>query len=169
MGITVRALPALRILVWLSEAGRLAVRCRGPRWVWGHWRWACRWPPGWRPGIRSRVCSWRAPGGSGPRKLRPGRRSGGHPPWDQDMTNMNDGRHPAGPERAREERARENREYVRRTLAEKQPEFAALLESIEAELACPLCRHADGDRVSGLRRTGEPPAFGGARSRFPAG
>jgi hypothetical protein len=40
-------------------------------------------------------------------------------------------------ERARESRARENREYVRRMLARKQPEFAALLESIETELACP--------------------------------
>ena len=46
-------------------------------------------------------------------------------------------------ERARESRARENREYVRRMLARKQPEFAALLDSIEAELACPLCRAAD--------------------------
>ena len=53
---------------------------------------------------------------------------------------MTDGKHPADPERAREERARENREYVRTMLAEKQPEFAALLESIEEELACALCR-----------------------------
>jgi hypothetical protein len=51
-----------------------------------------------------------------------------------------DEKHAASPERAREKRARENREYVRMMLAEKQPEFAALLESVEAELACPLCR-----------------------------
>ena len=50
-------------------------------------------------------------------------------------------------------RARENSEYVRRRLAEAQPEFAALLESLEAELACPVCRAADCGRVSGLRGT----------------
>jgi hypothetical protein len=60
----------------------------------------------------------------------------------------------ASTERARESRAREIRGYVRRMLARKQPEFAALLESIEAELMCPLCRAADRGRVSGLRGTG---------------
>jgi hypothetical protein len=50
-------------------------------------------------------------------------------------------------------RARENSEYVRRTLGEKQPEFAALLESLEAELACPVCRAADAGGVSALRGT----------------
>jgi hypothetical protein len=50
-------------------------------------------------------------------------------------------------------RARENSEYVRRTLGERQPEFAALLESLEAELACPVCRAADAGRVSALRGT----------------
>ena len=51
------------------------------------------------------------------------------------------------------DRARENREYVRRTLAEKQPELAALLEALEAELACPLCGVEDGGPVSGLPET----------------
>ena len=37
------------------------------------------------------------------------------------------------------ERAKENREYVRSLLKEKQPEFAALLESLELELRCPVC------------------------------
>jgi hypothetical protein len=53
-------------------------------------------------------------------------------------------------------RSRENSEYVRRRLAEEQPEFAALLESLEAELAelaCPVCRAADCGPVSGLRGT----------------
>ena len=50
-------------------------------------------------------------------------------------------------------RARENSEYVRRTLGERQPEFAALLESLEAELACPLCGVEDGGPVSGLPET----------------
>jgi hypothetical protein len=52
------------------------------------------------------------------------------------------------------DRARENREYVRRLLKKKQPEFAALLESLEAELSCPLCRDTvAGQLVSGLRGT----------------
>jgi len=50
-------------------------------------------------------------------------------------------------------RARENSEYVRRTLGERQPEFAAMLESLEAELACPVCRAAGAGRVSALRGT----------------
>jgi hypothetical protein len=50
-------------------------------------------------------------------------------------------------------RARENSEYVRRVLGEQQPEFAALLESLEAELACPVCRAADAGGVSALRGT----------------
>jgi hypothetical protein len=54
---------------------------------------------------------------------------------------------------ANTDRARENCEYVRRTLAEKQPELAALLEALEAELACPLCRVEDRGPVSGLRET----------------
>jgi hypothetical protein len=41
---------------------------------------------------------------------------------------------------ANTDQARENSEYVRRMLVEKQPAFAALLESLEAELACPVCR-----------------------------
>ena len=51
------------------------------------------------------------------------------------------------------DRARDNRQYVRRLLREKQPEFAALLESAEAELACQPCQTADSGRVSGLRGT----------------
>ena len=51
------------------------------------------------------------------------------------------------------DRARDNRQYVRRLLREKQPEFAALLESAEAELACPICQTAGIGRVSGLRGT----------------
>jgi hypothetical protein len=36
--------------------------------------------------------------------------------------------------------ARENRRYVRGLLTEKQPEFAAVLESIKKELSCPVCQ-----------------------------
>jgi hypothetical protein len=36
-------------------------------------------------------------------------------------------------------RAQENREHVRTLLKENQPEFAALLEGLERELACPRC------------------------------
>jgi hypothetical protein len=36
------------------------------------------------------------------------------------------------------DQARENREYVRRLLKEKQPGFAALLEPVE-RLLCPMC------------------------------
>jgi hypothetical protein len=49
--------------------------------------------------------------------------------------------------------ARRNSEYVRRALEEKQPEFAALLELLEAELACPVCRVTDRGPVSGSRGT----------------
>ena len=35
--------------------------------------------------------------------------------------------------------AEENREYVRRLLKEKQPGFAAVLESVVRELACQMC------------------------------
>jgi hypothetical protein len=51
------------------------------------------------------------------------------------------------------DRARDNKQYVRRLLRAKQPEFAALLEAAEAELGCPLCQTADSGRVSGLRGT----------------
>jgi hypothetical protein len=34
------------------------------------------------------------------------------------------------------DRVQENREYVRRLLEEKQPDFAAVLESVEQELCC---------------------------------
>jgi hypothetical protein len=54
---------------------------------------------------------------------------------------------------ANPDRARENSEYVRRMLGEKQPELAALLESLEAELGCPLCQVQDRGPVSGLRET----------------
>jgi hypothetical protein len=37
------------------------------------------------------------------------------------------------------ERAQENRAYVRRLLREKQPEFAAALESAVRQLSCPIC------------------------------
>ncbi len=37
------------------------------------------------------------------------------------------------------DRARENREHVRTLLKENQPEFAALLEWLERELACLRC------------------------------
>jgi hypothetical protein len=36
-------------------------------------------------------------------------------------------------------RAQENGEYVRRLLTERQPDFAAVLESVGRELACPMC------------------------------
>jgi hypothetical protein len=32
-----------------------------------------------------------------------------------------------------------NREYVRKLLRERQPDFAVLLESVERELCCPVC------------------------------
>jgi len=35
--------------------------------------------------------------------------------------------------------ALENRKYVRLLLAEKQPQFAAALKSVERELSCPFC------------------------------
>jgi hypothetical protein len=54
---------------------------------------------------------------------------------------------------AKTDRARENRAYVRRLLKQKQPEFAARLESLEAELACPVCSAMAAHRVSGIRGT----------------
>ena len=48
------------------------------------------------------------------------------------------------------DRAADNRRYVRRLLKETQPEFATMLESLEAEFACPVCRAADRSRISGL-------------------
>ena len=35
--------------------------------------------------------------------------------------------------------AQEDREYVRRLLKERQPDFAAVLESVVRELACQMC------------------------------
>ena len=35
--------------------------------------------------------------------------------------------------------AQDNREYVRRLLKERQPDFAVMLESVVRELACPRC------------------------------
>ena len=35
--------------------------------------------------------------------------------------------------------AQENREYARRLLKERQPDFAAVLESVVRELACQMC------------------------------
>jgi hypothetical protein len=35
--------------------------------------------------------------------------------------------------------ARDNREFVRRLLRERQPDFAVMLESVEQELCCPVC------------------------------
>lgn len=40
------------------------------------------------------------------------------------------------------DRAQDNRRYVRRLLKETQPDFAALLESLEAQFACPVCQAA---------------------------
>jgi hypothetical protein len=48
--------------------------------------------------------------------------------------------------------ARENRRYVRGLLKEKQPEFAAVLESIKKELSCPVCQGT----VAGYRRGRHP-------------
>jgi hypothetical protein len=50
------------------------------------------------------------------------------------------------------QRCRENREYVRRLLKKKQPEFAALLESLELKLPCPVC----GDMIADHRRRRYP-------------
>ena len=38
------------------------------------------------------------------------------------------------------ERARENRQFVRGLLAERQPDFAAMLESAVRALLCPSCQ-----------------------------
>lgn len=52
---------------------------------------------------------------------------------------------------ARENRERENSEYVRKLLRERQPDFALALESVVQELCCPANRvevqtaRADGD------------------------
>jgi hypothetical protein len=51
--------------------------------------------------------------------------------------------------------ARENRRYVRGLLKEKQPEFAAVLESIKKELSCPVCQ----DTVAGYRRGRHPKVY----------
>jgi hypothetical protein len=48
--------------------------------------------------------------------------------------------------------ARENRRYVRGLLKEKQPEFAAVLESADQELSCPVCQGT----VAGHRRGPHP-------------
>ena len=48
--------------------------------------------------------------------------------------------------------AGENRKYVRGLLKEKQPEFAALLESAGQELSCPVCQGA----VAAHRRRHHP-------------
>jgi hypothetical protein len=50
------------------------------------------------------------------------------------------------------EPARENRRYVRGLLKEKQPEFAAVLESIKRDLSCPICQGT----VAGHRRGRHP-------------
>jgi hypothetical protein len=50
------------------------------------------------------------------------------------------------------DQAQENRKYVRRLLKKKQPEFAALLESLELKLPCPVC----GEMVAGHRRRRYP-------------
>jgi hypothetical protein len=54
---------------------------------------------------------------------------------------------------AKTDRARANREYVRTLLRAREPEFAALLESLEAELGCPVCQVTAAGRVSGLPGT----------------
>jgi hypothetical protein len=48
--------------------------------------------------------------------------------------------------------ARENRRYVRGLLKEKQPKFAAVLESVEQELSCSVCQGT----VAGHRRGRHP-------------
>jgi len=50
------------------------------------------------------------------------------------------------------DQAQENRKYVRRLLRKKQPEFAALLESLELNLPCPVC----GEMVADHRRRRYP-------------
>jgi hypothetical protein len=46
---------------------------------------------------------------------------------------------PQCPEALLPGQAQENREYVRRLLKERQPDFAAVLESVVRELACQMC------------------------------
>jgi hypothetical protein len=61
------------------------------------------------------------------------------------------------------DQARENREYVRTLLRRKQPEFAALLESLELELPCLSCPGPDcGSSVARSSRSLAKPM---ARSR----
>ena len=52
----------------------------------------------------------------------------------------------------RENRERENREYVRKLLRERQPDFAVVLESVVQEPRCPAClvQHHGRDAVSYL-------------------
>ena len=55
-----------------------------------------------------------------------------------------------------DDRARENREYVRTLLKKKEPEFAALLDGLERELPCLTCRDtmcAAPDPASGTAKT----------------
>jgi hypothetical protein len=49
--------------------------------------------------------------------------------------------------------ARENRRYVRGLLKEKQPEFAAMLESAGQELSCPVCQGAAAGHRRGRHLT----------------
>jgi hypothetical protein len=46
------------------------------------------------------------------------------------------------------DRARENRAYVRRLLRKTQPEFAAVLESLDRK-SCPICQGTAGRAVGG--------------------
>jgi len=48
---------------------------------------------------------------------------------------------------AKSERARENSAYVRRLLRQRQPEFAATLESAEQKFSCPAGLANDGIRI----------------------
>jgi hypothetical protein len=41
--------------------------------------------------------------------------------------------------RAKAQRAKENRSYVRELLRERQPAFAAILATAEADFSCPAC------------------------------
>ena len=48
------------------------------------------------------------------------------------------------------DQARENSEYVRRLLGERQPAFAAALESVDRKLSCPSCLGAECPSASRL-------------------
>jgi hypothetical protein len=56
---------------------------------------------------------------------------------------------------ARENRERENREYVRKLLRDRQPDFAVALESVVQEPCCPASGGHIRDDLAGTRLSGD--------------